>query len=136
MKGSVVKKILFVDDMPERFDRFISIRQDDVEAVWASDPDGACRSLLLMGEFDEVWLDHDAGEGLPGEKLTFYPVACVLAAMRFKGKVFLHSGNPVGVERMAAILKDCGIMATRPDGHTLAGVHGGREPGDGSQGYV
>lgn len=125
--------VLFVDDLAGRRDNFVATFPDKPFA-WADTVDAAC-NLLLMMEFDEVWLDHDAGELMWSAKqsraVTFYPVACMLAAMKFKGKVYLHTMNDIGAQRMMALLKEHSAEVIRPSGYTLAGIWGGKEPGAG-----
>ncbi len=127
-------KILFVDDMPERFDRFVETHPDD-EITWIDNVNGACTAVLNM-DFDQVWLDHDQDGGesfcsLPDKVkyvwVTFFPVACVLGAMKFRGSVFLHTANPDGRDAMARVLTNAGVKVSTPDGFVLTGLWGGAD---------
>jgi hypothetical protein len=61
--------------------------------------------------FDIIFLDHDCdgkyfADPADPEFLnkSFWRVAQYLHKIRYKGQVVVHSGNPVGAERMAALL--------------------------------
>lgn len=148
---SVKKQILFVDDLTKRFQNFSAFYEDadNATVIWAQNPDEACR-ILFQFEFDEIWLDHDAGSGVVGDHhhygklmetnpkpydITFFPVVCVIAAMKYKGKVWVHTGNNARWPEMVAFLRDHGVDADRPSQFTLDGIYGGREPGQG-HGYM
>lgn len=113
--------ILFVDDMSERFQKFLETHPG-VEAVLCQTPDEACDRLLRL-QPEEVWLDHDCGffpcqnPNHPdpcyslSSHVTFRPVACMLVAMGYKGVVHCHSGNRDGRAWMFNLLRDAAIDA-------------------------
>lgn len=69
----------------------------------------ACRAIATF-QFDEISLDHDI-EGYEQENFT--PVAYFIGALyqirHTIPKITLHTGNPVGAERMKQILGYAGI---------------------------
>jgi hypothetical protein len=122
--------ILFVDDMTHRFKNFQKAFPDKQEVVHVSDPEAACNALLRY-DFSEVWLDHDAGEFMwdPGHQVpTFYLVAMFLVALKFKGQVYVHTGNPVGSDRIVNLLEAHSIAVSRPGAMTLFAIWGGTTP--------
>jgi hypothetical protein len=123
--------ILFVDDLEKRFNHFLVAFPEKKEAMLAISSEQAC-SALLRWDFDEVWLDHDAGSYMwapnHSDLPTFYVVAIALVLMDFKGKVYVHTGNPAGADRILNLLRDNGIEVERPDGATLARIWGGPIP--------
>jgi hypothetical protein len=54
-----------------------------------------------------VMLDHDLGGGI-----TAMPVAEVLAAMPYRGRVVIHILNPVGAQRMTVVLTNGDVTVT------------------------
>lgn len=79
---------------------------------------------LERNEFDMVFLDHDAVPGFVDpltngkpnphySELTFWKIAEELTSMNFPGVIVVHSGNPSGAGRMAAMLR------RRQDGSTF-----------------
>jgi hypothetical protein len=78
----------------------------------ATSPDEGVSILKTVGDkFDIVFLDHDAvvefveptDDGFLDR--SFWCVAQQLYRMEFKGQIIIHSGNPVGAQRMAFLLK-------------------------------
>jgi len=126
--------ILFVDDVEHRHVNFLSAfpEKDAEGVVWAGDPESACGALLQF-DFSEIWLDHDAApimwnDGNNYYVPTFFVVAMFLVAMKFRGKVYIHTGNPAGASRMLNLLKSHGIAVERPDGFLLSKIWGGVHP--------
>lgn len=109
------KTILFVDDIEDRFVSFVKYFPEH-EVAFGQTLDEAC-VLLLQYQWDCVYLDHDNMLMGPKNSLgdfdvissTWRPVACMLAAMKYPGKVILHSANPAGREWMYLLLKDAGV---------------------------
>lgn len=78
---------------------------------------------LATHEVEEVSLDHDISHAVMMENNgnrsviarpfpcgeTFEPVAWFLKAIKYRGKVTLHTANPIGAKKMAEILADAGI---------------------------
>jgi len=125
--------ILFVDDLEQRFWNFQKAFPEKTNILWVTSSENAVNALMQFGDIDEVWLDHDGDTGTarrmwqPGhpEIPTFYIVAQFLAAMHFAGKVYIHTGNPAGADRMLKVLKEYDVAVERPDGATLVAVWGG-----------
>lgn len=73
-------------------------------------------------EFDIVFLDHDAVPafvmlGDPDhDQKTFYRVAEGLARQEYAGVVVIHSGNPVGAQRMGYLLGRSATIDITPFG--------------------
>lgn len=73
--------------------------------------------LIRMGLVDCVSLDHDLGD--ESECGTGYEVACEIEALAMLGKlrrrltVYVHSQNPVGVERMRCALANAAKRCDR-----------------------
>lgn len=63
-------------------------------------------------QFGMVFLDHDCvnrfvdASDFQYNVLTFWETAQRLFDMQFKGVIVIHSGNPVGAARMAAMLRE------------------------------
>lgn len=99
-------KGLWVDDIRPIPDRL-------VEQGWTS-----ARSFheailkLELVEFDEVSLDHDLGCFYGNKEMTGYDVLMWLVDRKIThsprlyvpSKIYVHSANPVGVERMTAVI--------------------------------
>ena len=75
--------------------------------------------ILATQEVSEVSIDHDISHRINMDSIarpfpcgeTFEPVAWFLRAVKFSGKVTLHTANPIGAKKMAEILADAGIVA-------------------------
>jgi len=131
--------ILFVDDLEQRYINFNRAfpEKEAAGTIWTGDSETAC-SALLQFDITEVWLDHDAGDGGPVRLMwnqgsgsnvpTFFVVAQMLAGMKFHGKVYVHTGNPAGADRMLNLLKAHGIRVERPDSQVLTKIWGGVRP--------
>lgn len=65
---------------------------------------------LELLEFDEVSLDHDLACFYNGKELTGYDVLMWLVERKVEGthhvpvRVYVHSANPVGRDRMQAVI--------------------------------
>jgi CheY-like chemotaxis protein len=77
----------------------------------AESPQEAVMTLDTSEPFDIVFLDHDCdgkffADPTDPEYLnkSFWRVARWLRHIQYNGRVVIHSGNPVGAERMAALL--------------------------------
>lgn len=109
-------RVLFLDDDPVRHRRF---EKDSigkglaVTYVWTAAE--AIRVLTEAPEpFDVAHLDHDLGGEtfVEREEGSGTEVARAIAAMpaaRRPARVYLHSYNPAGARRQAAILLDAGV---------------------------
>lgn len=126
--------ILFVDDMAEREALFRKrFPEKAPDTVFVKTSEEACFMLMSsLCEFDTVWLDHDAGcmwaqpNGLMSDRihLTFRPVACILAAMKFGGVVKLHSANAPGRAWMQALLEEHGVKVENNTGADVNHLYG------------
>jgi len=64
--------------------------------------------LLKKGVVKDMSLDHDLGKDYFGhERLNGYELLCYMERDNLwpKGKIYVHSANPVGREKMLAVLK-------------------------------
>lgn len=101
-------KVLFVDDLPGRFDAYKS-NYPDHETTWVRTADAANRALAA-NKYDMVCLDYD----LIGKKKG-YEVAKFIAdgkAMTDPDHIWIHSHNSTGQRRMKDVLKASDIDAT------------------------
>ena len=101
--------------------------------------------LLATQDFDEVSLDHDISHAISLRAMrsagknelcrpfpcgeTFEPVAWFLADKWSAGKgygpgpaITLHTANPIGAKKMAAILEDAGLSCTIELGTPVNGL--------------
>lgn len=86
--------------------------------------------LLANHVVSEVSLDHDIGHRVNMDSIarpfpcgeTFEPVAWYLAAIKFSGPVTLHTANPIGARKMAAILNEAGIISKTVLGMPVNGL--------------
>ncbi|PZG13028.1 hypothetical protein C1I95_24545 [Micromonospora craterilacus] len=78
------------------------------------------------GCLDELWLDHDLG----GDD-TIWPVVEILEQAAFEKRPFdigvinVHSANPVGVAKIAQVLRHWGYRVHVASGSTDVGYLGG-----------
>lgn len=109
-------RILILDDLKIRHDRFISILHGH-ELVHAWTYDEAIDALVKKGPFDMACLDHDLGENLNVEPTVLYDMyhnveldGSDLALWLFQNqwacprKILIHSHNPAGSIFMFDIL--------------------------------
>lgn len=97
-------KILVVDDRRERhklLDAAIERLWPGAETTFVERVKTACM-FAASGEWDVVYLDHDAGL-LDGD---FFPVAIVCALNRGVKEVRVHSDNEPAARGMIATMKD------------------------------
>ncbi len=107
-------KILFLDDMESRRDKFQthSIGHTVDFAINAHN----CEHLLNKnpGDYDLIYLDHDLEpehynmtEGSPDDQNGQYIAKLLVKLSKYHGKtVVIHTLNPLGREKMHEILKD------------------------------
>lgn len=88
--------ILFVDD--EKLPTWFGLPEDTKHARTP----GSAWLLWLTGMYDELYLDHDLGDGLDGSKLLHK----LCNDGKKPGKVYCISLNPVGVTRIEWVCKD------------------------------
>jgi hypothetical protein len=106
------KSVLIVEDNEIRLNWFRE-KLAGMKYTTCSTPQKAL-NVLGVHRFDVVFLDHDAvplfvDPSDPNhDDKTFFRVAQLLARNGFDGTVVIHSGNPVGAERMAHLLEDRG----------------------------
>lgn len=104
--------VLFLDDMPERQEKFRArFDMRDKQIVFAANYAQAIVALPML-VFDEAWLDHDLGEYATENG---YDVAVFIAAMpadKRPREIIVHTMNPVGRERMIAVLRDAGFAVS------------------------
>jgi CheY-like chemotaxis protein len=126
-------KILILDDLPERHERFRLILKDhNVTHVWTYDD---AVKAFQEEKFDMACLDHDLGDlswntdnsviiDSPNFKLTYtpsviydmYKTHCLTGddlcywlsknPVHCPAKILIHSWNPEGAARMSSRLKD------------------------------
>ncbi|WP_018254526.1 cyclic-phosphate processing receiver domain-containing protein [Salinispora mooreana] len=111
---SYESRIVLVDDLRS----FVDGRSADVVRTSTAGAEllERCRDQRL----DELWLDHDLGEGD-----TIWPFVEVLERAAFDGRPFdvgvinIHSANPTGAAKMAQALRRWGyrvnIASNSPD---------------------
>jgi hypothetical protein len=118
MKKTIIKipehtSVLVVDDNEDRL-RWFKIKYPEVKLA---ETPMIARILLGRANFSLVFLDHDCVPGFVDpqdpdfETKTFWSVAQKL--MDSTAVVVVHSGNPAGARRMAALLRE------RPFGETF-----------------
>lgn len=113
-------RVLFLDDMEHRHDRFEEWRPPDWD-VWHVRTADEAKRLLLQKTFDLAFLDHDlAAEHYCGveDEHTGYAVARAIAEMHGKPRpvVIVHSWNTSGAERMRAKLAGLTQVVRMPFG--------------------
>jgi hypothetical protein len=96
-----VKKILVIDDQRIFKDR------EDAEIIHETTSDKGFITLVMNGPWDEVWLDHDLG--MESSQSGYEMVMDVVSGLEDGtpleiGKVYVHSMNPVGADRMVQAL--------------------------------
>jgi hypothetical protein len=113
-------RCLAVDDNGIRLDWF---RERIPGCVLASSPQEAVMTLDTSEEFDIIFLDHDCdgmffADPTDPEFLnkSFWRVAQRLHRTEYSGRVVIHSGNPVGANRMAALLGPTASVHVLPFG--------------------
>lgn len=117
MKKNVIRipehsNVLFVDDNEDRI-RWFKARYP---AGKAAETPAIAKLYLERGSFDLVFLDHDCVPSLVDpqdpdfESKTFWSVAEKL--MSSAAVVIIHSGNPVGAENMAKLLRTRSVGET------------------------
>ena len=119
MTTKTKRRILFVDDMRERWEIFNTLyaipELSHVEFVWARDYDEAIRQLA-KGKWDVVFLDHDLEN--PSEynqKEGWRDGTAIVDWIREHtpniSMAICHSMNPVGRMRMVQVLQNGGYTA-------------------------
>jgi hypothetical protein len=112
------KRILIIDDADQRHQSITANHVNDkVTSVYHCDT--ACQ-LVLQGDWDIIYLDHDAGFVKPYFD-NYRPVACVIAAIDIaqsfhthpedRVEVRVHSSNPDGATWLVNFLKSHGVNA-------------------------
>lgn len=113
------RRVLFVDDMRERWEIFNDLYKCSetahVEFVWAQNYDEAI-TQLQNGKWDVVFLDHDLEDAhYSSEKQGWRDGTAIADWIREHtppiGEAICHSLNPVGRMRMVQILKRAGYPA-------------------------
>jgi len=114
-------RILVIDD--ERI--FPAFHHDGNTVVYART---SAEAIALLDDehdtWDEVWFDHDLGEGDDTMKVYDYMRSCANTGTRWYNEIrraYVHSMNPVGAENLRSRIKDFGIVTRRvglPEGHT------------------
>ncbi len=95
---------LFIDDIRLAPDDTWTVARTITQAI----------RLLHTQKFEEISLDHDI-DNHPDE--TFMAVAMYIVerysnnAAEWRPRIIIHTGNPVGSEKMYAVFKDVGITA-------------------------
>ena len=99
-------KILILDDMILRHDTFNSIfKSPNFELVNVYNVNQAVKALK-ESEFDFIFLDHDLGENTPDGR--YFANWISNQEKKFKGKIIIHSFNPIGAKNMFDILTAVG----------------------------
>jgi hypothetical protein len=113
-------EIVLVDDLRS----FIDGRSAEVARTSAA-------GVLLLDRYrdrrlDELWLDHDLGEGD-----TIWPVVEVLERAAFEDRLFdigvirVHSANPAGAAKIVQVLRRWGYRVNVASGSAAVGYLGG-----------
>jgi len=114
-------KILFLDDRKARHDAFLKANIGrSIDQAW--DYEGAAKLLEANSPYDVVHLDHDLswrqqnyfcmGAPEPPDEKNGTDVANFIASLpadKHPKMAVIHSFNPPGAQRMAAILRQVGI---------------------------
>ena len=85
-----MRRILFVDDISYRHDAFDKLMQatgDEINVTHVYTVDQAANSLQIF-DFDEIWLDYDAG--CDKCNATFFPVAQMIYFMASDACQFMN----------------------------------------------
>jgi len=107
------RRVLFVDDMSERWEIFNELYRTPetahVEFVWAKNYDEAI-AQLPKGKWDVVFLDHDLEDPTEYNQQSGWRdgtaiVDWIREHTPFIGNAICHSMNPVGRMRMVQILQ-------------------------------
>lgn len=114
-------RILFLDDMEERWDTFRE-GKDEIDIIWAQNAIAAISELNYSHtdkpEFSHVFLDHDldpgAYAGTPQEKTGMDVVNFIVRhAESFRGTHFwVHTLNTPAAHRMSEALHGAGLRVT------------------------
>ena len=95
-------RILVIDDQRIFKDR------EGAEIVHETTSDEGFITLVMEGPWDEVWLDHDLGmeSSQNGYEMVMDVVEGLVDSAPLEiGRVYVHSMNPVGADRMVAALR-------------------------------
>ena len=99
--------VLVVDD--ERTLAFLG------EAVYARTAGAAIEMLREVASLDELWLDHDLGEGGDGYAVASYLEERASQGLPLPiGRIVIHSMNPVGAQRMQRALERFYVVDVTP----------------------
>ena len=100
-------RILVVDD--ERTVGFLD------EPVYARTAGAAIEMLREITSLDELWLDHDLGEGGDGYAVASYLEERASQGLPLPiGRIVIHSMNPVGAQRMLRALEQFYAVEVMP----------------------
>ena len=105
-------KVLFVDDMQIRFDRFQEKFKDECNEITYASTVEVAIDALKKEKFDCIFLDHDLGGQyfVPSGKNTGYEIAEWIGNnMDYKPIIIIHSMNPIGGVNMHRILQETGF---------------------------
>lgn len=113
-------RILIIDD-----ERIFPTFHKDNTVVYARTSIEAIENLDDEHDtWDEVWFDHDLGEGDDAMVIYDFMRACAQYGTKWNESIkraYVHSMNPVGAESLRSRIKDFGIVTRRvalPEGHT------------------
>lgn len=105
--------ILFLDDDPIRHDTFDRVHGKN-HTIWHVYTPKRFREVCLAKEFDCVFFDHDLGTGETGYDLAEWFVQQIKrATIDIPERVFIHSWNSVGAQRIEQVFKTIGVDAIR-----------------------
>ena len=103
-----MKNVLIIDDERpiELFSPYAKPTIDDF-ILLASKPDTALKTLYWPNVWDEVYLDHDLGDEIIDGTFLVNAIEANIEVNNqwpYVKKFFVHSGNPVGAQRMVSVL--------------------------------
>jgi CheY-like chemotaxis protein len=110
-------RVLILDDIELRHDAFRTILPD-VDRTHVYTASQAITALLEYPPFDLICLDHDLDQSPDrivnpgnGTQVARF-IARDLPRSHYPKNALIHSANPAGADRMAALIREVGIPVT------------------------
>ena len=119
-------KVLFLDDMPVRFQKFEAIFKDECNEILHAETSKDAIGLLQNNKFDAIFLDHDLGGTYfvpSGEDTGFEVAEWICENVDYKPIIIIHSMNPMGGVNMHHKLQDHGFNPILCPFNCLLGIY-------------
>lgn len=105
-------KVLFLDDMQIRFDKFQEKFKDEYNEIRYTKTSKEAIKYLKNEKFDAIFLDHDLGNQYfveSGEDTGYEVAEWIANNVVYKPIIIIHSMNPRGGVNMHNVLKQKGF---------------------------